>query len=367
MRRTTSRECPWGVSVQKPGNHHYWTPALDRSKRELCRLRTKSEKTNRQYDIDAYKDKQYEYNKDLRRAQDEPFRKFVSDTSTIEAMAKLNKILRSVPSKQVGMLKRPDGTMTTNPEQACDVLLSHCFKNSKEIPNSEDDSVLNFENEIADKFVLEIIPWMSLDDIKTAIKTFNPTKASGPDAISPRMLRHIPDEFITRLGKVFMACYQSGYTPKEWLRSFSIFLPKEGKDDYTKPGSFRPICLTSVYLKLMEKLIYKNLLETNLKENPLHPSQHGFRRGMSCETALSTVLNRLEKSILEPGGVAISIFLDVQGAFDNVNPHSAIKAMKNRGFPPKMIKWYSNYLLNRLNISSIKGVSTEASHSQHGQ
>ena len=43
--------------------------------------------------------------------------------------------------------------------QACDVLLSHCFKNSKDISNSEDDSVLNFENEIADKFVLEIIPW----------------------------------------------------------------------------------------------------------------------------------------------------------------------------------------------------------------
>ena len=58
------------------------------------------------------------------------------------------------------------------------------FKNSKEMSNSEDDSVWNFENEIADKFVLEIIPSMSLYDIKTAIKTYNPTKASGPDAIS---------------------------------------------------------------------------------------------------------------------------------------------------------------------------------------
>ena len=38
---------------------------------------------------------------------------------------------------------------------------------------------------------------MSLDDIKTAIKTFNPTKASSPDAISPRMLTHLPEEFLT--------------------------------------------------------------------------------------------------------------------------------------------------------------------------
>ena len=107
----------------------------------------------------------------------------------------------------------------------------------------------------------------------------------------------------------------------------------------------------------MEKLIYQNLLDTVLKDNPLHPNQHGFRRGMSCETALSTVLNRLEKSVLEPGGVSLSVFLDVQGAFDNVNPYSAIKAMKKRGFPLKMISWYSGYLLNRLNLSKIKGVT----------
>ena len=100
---------------------------MDRSKQDLCRLRTKSERTNRQYNIDAYKEKQYKHNRDLRRAQEEPLRKFVLETSTIKAMAKLNKNVRLVPSKQVGMLRRPDGTMTTNPEQACDVLLSHFF------------------------------------------------------------------------------------------------------------------------------------------------------------------------------------------------------------------------------------------------
>ena len=48
----------------------------------------------------------------------------------------------------------------------------------------------------------------------------------------------------------------SGYTPQIWRQSKVIFIPKLGKDDYSKAKSFRPISLTPFLFKTLERLSY---------------------------------------------------------------------------------------------------------------
>ena len=100
---------------------------------------------------------------------------------------------------------------------------------------------------------------------------------------------------LARLKQLFEASYFSGYVPQEWLRTRVVFLSKPGKTDYSSARSFRPICLTLFVFKCMERCVYWNISEHELKDNPLSERQNGFRRGMSTDTALSMMVGRLEQ------------------------------------------------------------------------
>jgi len=49
--------------------------------------------------------------------------------------------------------------------------------------------------------------------------------------------------------------------------------------------------------------------------------------------------------------------LDIHGAFDIVKPSSIVDAMRNKGFPNKIIGWYEHYLKNCSVEFNHKGVS----------
>jgi hypothetical protein len=60
----------------------------------------------------------------------------------------------------------------------------------------------------------------------------------------------------------------------------------------------------------------------------MHEKQHAFRKGHSTELAISEVVNTIESAI-HKGKYALATFLDIEGAFDNLQTDSAVKAMKN--------------------------------------
>ena len=53
------------------------------------------------------------------------------------------------------------------------------------------------------------------------------------------------------------------------------------------PANYRPISLTSVRGKIMERLIRNALVEHMVDNNLFTPEQHGFISGKSCTTQLS--------------------------------------------------------------------------------
>ncbi len=44
---------------------------------------------------------------------------------------------------------------------------------------------------------------------------------------------------------------------------------------------------------------------------------------------------------------ALGVFLDIQGAFDNVSIDTVIKGMKDKNLPNIFINWYRSYLSYR--------------------
>jgi hypothetical protein len=83
----------------------------------------------------------------------------------------------------------------------------------------------------------------------------NPNRSPGPDGIHPKALKETAAILVKPLTKIYNASLQSGIVPDLWkLGNIIAFFKKGDKSD---PGNYRPVNLTSIVGKLMEKIVRK--------------------------------------------------------------------------------------------------------------
>ena len=63
---------------------------------------------------------------------------------------------------------------------------------------------------------------------------------------------------------------------------------------------------------------------------PLHPNQHAYQAGKYVETALHQLVVWVEKA-LDQQEIALGIFLDIEGAFNNTSYDSMCTALAKHG------------------------------------
>ena len=112
----------------------------------------------------------------------------------------------------------------------------------------------------------------------------DPTKASGPDEIPGRLLREGAPWIAEPLLNIFNASLKSGRLPRDWTRV--NITPVFKKGDKHAPKNYRPVSLTSLVIKVMERLIQRRLVKFLNDNDKLNQCQHGFRQAHSCQTQL---------------------------------------------------------------------------------
>ncbi len=286
----------------------------------------------------------------IRKAKRNDWKTICADVVDQKGASTLNKIIRRKENRTLGILYK-DGQMCDTIEASMNHLLDIHFPQSmteeeKEMTEEAGRSC-DIKNSIAD--------FITVNKVRVALSTFGDLKAPGPDGIPPIVLKHLSNRAVMRLTNIYKASFLLGYIPKEWTTAKVIFIPKEGKKDYSIPRAFRPITLSTFLIKGMERLILWHLNDSVLKVNPLSSNQHAFRKGKSTETCLSNMLEYIENALIQ-GKVALGVFLDIQGAFDNVKPQSIIKGMEAKGIDKPIITWYYHYLINRRIVVDHEGV-----------
>ena len=129
-----------------------------------------------------------------------------------------------------------------------------------------------------------------------------------------------------------------------------VFIPKIGRTCCISAKDYRPISLTSFLLKTLEKLIEVYLRDVILVRHPLHGNQHVYRAGFSTETALHSLVSRIEGQ-LEVGGYVVGTFLDIEGAFNNT-PHEVVcREAARRGVPDRLLHWIRAMLRRRVSTT----------------
>jgi len=107
----------------------------------------------------------------------------------------------------------------------------------------------------------------------------------------------------------------TGRLPTQW--KLANVTPIHKGRDSESPNNFRPVSLTSIPCKMMEHIVLHYLNEK--LDSVLHHPQHGFRRGLSCQTQPCVTYHDLVKAANE-GHTTNAVVMDFKMAFDKV-PH----------------------------------------------
>ena len=196
----------------------------------------------------------------------------------------------------------------------------------------------------------------SKDGVIKLLKGLNTSKALGPDELHPRVLK----ELATELGPVFAHLFQqsidTGEIPKEW--SLANICPLFKKSDRSLACNYRPVSLTCVPCKLLEHIVCSHIMAHLNEYKLLSDRQHAFRKGHSCETQLTTVINDWAK-ILDNRGQVDTFILDFEMAFDTP-PHELLKSkLFSYGIGGKTLKWVDSFLCFRQQRVVVNGVKTD--------
>ncbi|GBP78752.1 Putative 115 kDa protein in type-1 retrotransposable element R1DM [Eumeta japonica] len=151
-------------------------------------------------------------------------------------------------------------------------------------------------------------------ELKIALRAFNPKKAPGIDGFTS----DICQAAILRDLGLFLAvankCLRLGYFPRAWKVAAIKVIPKPGKDDYSRPKSYRPIGLLSVMGKTVERMLVCRIKWHIMPK--LQTRQYGFMPQRGAEDSLYDLMTHIYNE-LSLKKIILMVSLDIEGAFDN--------------------------------------------------
>ena len=216
---------------------------------------------------------------------------------------------KKVGKPSVGPIKLRNGKLTGNPNEMCNEI-AHAFGSVfsnfvPTIPAPYQEFQGNFSmNEI------------SIVDVHRALGNLNPNSALGPDGVHPRLLKECSSELTLPLYLIFNLSVTEKCLPAKWKPSSVTPLFKKGcRSD---PLNYRPISLTSIPCKVLERLIAVRLLNYLEENSILSSRQFGFRPGRSTLDQLILTYEQISSWLNEGSNCDIILF-DFSKAFDVVS------------------------------------------------
>ena len=180
--------------------------------------------------------------------------------------------------------------------------------------------------------------------------------AAGPDGIPPRVLKEIQNEIAEPLTILFRKSMDDGQIPDEWRDAVVTPIFKKGKK--TDPANYRPVSLTNVTGKIMERIVKETIMNHMEGHRLIAEEQHGFRSGRSVMTNIIE-FNNVTTKWLDDGKSYDVLYLDFAKAFDVVCHRRLMMKLETVGIKGKLLKWIGDWLRGRRQRVKVEGVFSE--------
>ncbi|KAK7197822.1 Endonuclease-reverse transcriptase/Reverse transcriptase (RNA-dependent DNA polymerase) [Novymonas esmeraldas] len=204
-------------------------------------------------------------------------------------------------------------------------------------------------------------------EVDMAFKGLRNKGAPDNDGFTPRLLKWWHDALREPLSSAFSAILDTPtLMPVSWR--FSTFVPllKEGKAPESVT-SYRPICITSLLSRLLEKVVVARLV--GFLRGRMSPNQYGYVAGRSPLDALGHFLgtahlvhDRPRKSAPKShvgywscAGKSLAGYLDLSDAFCRVPHAQLLSALRKREVPTYLIRFIRYWLWDRKASTFVNG------------
>ena len=182
---------------------------------------------------------------------------------------------------------------------------------------------------------------ITTEGVAKLLHGLNPNKATGPDEVPAKILQLAANKLAPALSLIFQKSLITGELPLSWLRANITPIFKKG--DQSLASNYRPISLTLICCKILEHIVFSNIMNYFDQYAILTDRQHGFRRKHSTESQLILTTHDLANSLNNKSQTDM-IIMDFSKAFDTV-PHNWLLNKLNRyGIHNNTHTWISNFL-----------------------
>ena len=236
-------------------------------------------------------------------------------------------------------LTRPDGSTATSSEDKA-ALLAKIFAEKMQVgdPNRP-PPVLPRETDHTITSVL-----VTAAQVENVLRDVDVGKATGPDNISPRVLKNCARELSGPLATIFTACLEHKKWPAAWKETHVV--PVHKKESRSGPRHCRSISLLSAVGKVFEKMVAETMWRHLNQQNLLSPHQFGFRPGRSTSDLL-LLLSQEWQDTLDEGLDTLVVALDIAGAFDRVWHTGLLAKLRAKGVDGSLLMLLEDYLQGR--------------------
>ena len=366
--------------TKKSSNHSkpYWTESLTTLSQNLRAARKNYIKRNTESNLNKLNEAKENFDEERKIA----CQNFIIDTAKQLNAAQaqkfwknFNKLFKKKSVQKIDPLFDDDGQLLTENDKIDLKLFSVFFEAKHIVTGNFDDAFYHEINDIYDQLIYgvdeedaaeghtqetkDLNKSISISEIMKAIKTSG--KSVDNFNFHPAMFRHLGNKAISIIQQLFNMCLKR----HEWIWDSAevIFLRKAGKDSYAKPGSYRPICITSYIGKLFESIIARRIEMLLLKTEQTDPNQEGFSAGKNTIRYLNRLHLNIEADIEKPL-TTLCLFVDFEKAFDSVWKKALIVKLHRLGIQGNILKLLNSFLFTRkitLNINGEQGNTRNSS------
>jgi hypothetical protein len=226
----------------------------------------------------------------------------------------------------------------TTPEKICDLL-------ADQMALSGTDETAQIDILMQSLTTTNLEGLLSSSGIISAFNSLKPS-ASNEDEPSFRFLKKTINVLADPYKNLFDRFLSLGALPTSFNCATITPLYKK-KGHRTDASNYRGISVLSLSSKILEKCIFSQLTKFVEDDNILDENQHGFRKGRSCETAISLFAHDILSKVDAPDTKAIAVFVDLKKAFDTIHVLMLLQLLFKLNIDSRILTYLCMYFKNR--------------------
>ena len=197
---------------------------------------------------------------------------------------------------------------------------------------------------------------ISKQDISNAIRRMKKSVSQTPDSIPSFFIHKTASQLVKPLYLIFNYSISTGSIPELWKKAIVIPIYKKGKKSLAT--NYRPISLTSVICRLLERIIHSQMLSHLLLNLIISSAQHGFVQRRSTQTQQITFMEKLT-SLYDNHTQTEIIYLDFSKAFDKVSHLKLLHVLHHFKIHHSIVTWIANYLTGGTQVTMVDSSSSD--------